>query len=177
MKKILSIFSLILISTVAQARISGGGYLFNINTNYDQVKTESEPSGATSEGTQTVHDIKLGMIGDSLYLGAILTSRSDQSPGLEDETGSATGVSAGYFFESGFYFMAHYYISAKYGTLEEGTGYQFDLAYLMMVSQKFHVGVELSSRSIKYTEDTSNAALESYTLNETFPMLTLGFIF
>ena len=167
----------LMIGSIAQARISGGGYLFNINTNYDQTKTESEPSGSTSESTQTVHDIKLGMIGDNLYLGAILTSRSQQSPGFEDETGSATGVSAGYFFESGFYVMAHYYISAKYKTYEEGTGYQFDLAYLMMVSQKFHVGVELSNRSIKYTKDTANAALESYTLGETFPMLTLGFIF
>lgn len=175
MKKFVIFTTILLASTFAQARYSGGGeggVLLDLNAfMYNQ---KSDNNGTTSESNTAIYDIKLGYLpGSGLYLGGIYTSRN-HSGNLSD-SGSATGLSAGYMGESGFYLMGHYYFTATNGDYKEGSGYQADFGYLALVSGAFYVGTELTYRSIKYKK--LNNVDADYTSTELFPMLTVAFVF
>lgn len=148
------------------------GVLLGVNAFVYNQKVEA--NGVSSEGNTAIYDVKLGYLpGSGLYLGGIYTSRNHS--GSLSDSGSATGVSVGYMGEAGFYLMGHYYFTATNGDLKSGSGYQADFGYLAMVSGPFHVGTELTYRSLTYKKVND---IDFETKNtELFPMLTVAFIF
>ena len=176
MKKLIILSVILLTTAMAEARGGGSsgssGVLFDVNAFVYNSKAKDDNS--SSESNTMIYDLKLGYLpGSGLYLGAIYTSRNHS--GTLSDSGSATGASIGYFGDSGFYGMAHYYFTATNGDYSDGTGYQADFGYLTEVSGPFHVGVELTYRDLTYKK--LNGASANHELTEMFPMLTLGFIF
>lgn len=180
MKKLLLLLFVLGLSTEALARGGGGsGVLLNVNAfMYNETYKYEGSVSAEGDGDTSIYDLKLGYLSNSWYVGALMTSRNEDPTGTGSSTGSATGISGGYFFGEGFFLMAHYIFSATEGDdYKKGTGLQFDFGYLANVSSNFQVGVELTRRSITYKENDTDSNFDSYVHTETFPMLTFGFIF
>ncbi|CAE79674.1 hypothetical protein AB1A81_08290 [Bdellovibrio bacteriovorus] len=163
------------LSLQSQAATSNG-VLVNANIFMYNNSTETTPGGE-SKSNSSIYDIKLGYIsGNGLYLGGLYTLRKvETDSGSVD--GNALGASIGYVGASGFYVKGHYLLSAEYDTLKEGTGIQADFGYMTNVTSSFFVGVELTYRSIEYKKNEASPGMDSLKISETFPMLTVGFIF
>lgn len=165
-----SVFSL-----QSQAATSNG-VLVNANIFMYNNNTEQTPGGE-SKSNNSIYDIKLGYVGgNGLYLGGIYTLRKTETDSGSVD-GNALGASIGYVGASGFYVKGHYLLSAEYDTLKEGTGIQADFGYMTNVTSSFFVGVELTYRSIDYKKNEASPGMDSMKVTETFPMLTVGFIF
>lgn len=177
-KKILAVAMMALgvgLAAKSQAA-SSSGVLATANVYMYNNSIEQTPGGE-SDSKSSVYDIKLGYLnGSGLYLGGLYTIRKTES-GSSSTDGNALGASIGYVGASGFYVKGHYIASATFGDFKEGTGFQGDLGYLTTVGNSFVVGVELTHRIIDYKKNDSIAGLDSYKMTETFPMLTVGFIF
>lgn len=145
--------------------------LFMYNT------TEERTPGGTSNGKESIYDIKLGYLtGTGLYLGGIYTLRNSEVNSTTFD-GNAAGASLGYMGTNGFYLMGHYLLTATDGYLKEGSGIQADFGYMTEVSSSFMVGVELTYRSLDYKKDDTNSAITKVNRTELMPMLTLGLVF
>lgn len=155
----------------AEARSSSSGVLFTVNGTIEKV--EAETGTTTSKSDFTLIDFKLGYLGGSgLYLGGMYTMRDG---GDSSSSGTALGASLGYVGSKGFFIKGHYILSAEYGDWAKGTGIQVDAGYLSNVTSSVVLGVEISHRSVEYTDNPASTA--SLKLTELRPMLTLGFIF
>jgi hypothetical protein len=171
------------LTSAAQARGGGSGVLFDVNLYYGSNKTEtkntnSANSTTNSDSTTAIYDIKLGYLsGSGLYFGGIYTSRSNSLLNQSGTAGSDYGASLGYFGASGLFIMGHYIASAKNDVYDNGTGAQVDLGYKAGVGGDWLLGGEITYRSIGYKKSSSNAALDTYTVTEVFPMLSLGYLF
>lgn len=170
------------LTATAQARGGGSGVLFDINLSYTSTKTETKNTGGSattdSDGSTAIYDIKLGYLGgDGLYFGGIYTSRSESVLNQSGTSGSALGGSIGYMGSGGFFIMGHYLVQAKLGDYSEGKGLQVDLGYKAGVGSGWLLGGELTYRSIGYTKHETNTNLDTYTVTEVMPMLSLGYMF
>jgi len=97
-------------------------------------------------------------------------------------TGSGTnnythfGASVG-FVGGEWQLMGHYLLGGDYSLgstdYKEGTGTQFDLGHIAKISNSFHLGVQMSSRSMKYKRDGTGADLK---INELYPSVKLTFL-
>lgn len=176
----LVISSALAFAGTAQAR-SGSGVLFDVNLYYGSTAQSLKAIGGTetkSENSTAMYDIKLGYLtGSGLYWGGIYSSKSYTVLNAEGTNASALGASLGYFGSSGFFIMGHYLASATHGKdLKDGTGFQADLGYKAGVGGNWLVGGELTYRSISFKKDES-IGVESYTLSEVVPMLSIGYLF
>ena len=174
------------VAGTAQARGGGGGgssgFLFDINLYYDTFKDETQNTGGTAttnnNTTEAVGDIKLGYLSSSgLYFGGIYTSRSNSFLNQSGTNGSSEGASIGYMASSGLFIMGHYLASSSYGTYSSGTGYQADIGYKAGMGNGVLLGAEITYRTATYKKDSSNSSLDHYTVTETMPMISIGFLF
>jgi hypothetical protein len=165
----------------AHAR-GGSGILFDVNLYYSSSKSTTKTTAGVetigTDGSTAIYDIKLGYFGNSgLYFGGIYTSRSESVLNASGTSGSAMGGSIGYFASSGIFLMAHYIASASYGFYKEGTGVQADLGYKAGVGSGWLLGGEISYRSIGYKKNENIANLDTYTVAEVVPMISIGYLF
>jgi hypothetical protein len=161
---------------------SGGGIIFDVNLFYESAKYETTNTGGSastdSDTTTAIYDIKLGYLSSSgLYLGGIYTSRSNSVLNQSGTNGSAMGGSVGYMGDAGIFIQGHYLTGATYGVYSDGSGLQVDVGYKAGVGTGWLLGAELSHRSIDYKKSSSNASLASYKVTETFPMVSIGYMF
>lgn len=137
-----------------------------------------------SEVVETYYDIKLGVVLDNqLYLGAIYSqmSRDFQSDDVE-RVRTSYGASVGYLQPQGWYILAHYFLASNYEytetlTFKGGSGFQFDLGYLVDLGSSFQLGPQISYKSFSYTElddDGSSEDLEKGNSSDLLPMVTLA---
>ena len=187
MKKIwvvvLSVASTLAFAGTSHARSGGGsGVLFDVNLYYGSSKSATKLTGGTettnSDNSSAIYDIKLGYLSDSgLYFGGIYTSRSDSALNASGTNGSAMGASIGYFGSMGFFIQGHYLLSAEYGPYKEGKGIQVDVGYKAGVGSGWLLGGELTYRSIGYKKHDTISNLDTYTLTEVVPMISIGYLF
>lgn len=185
-KTYLFLITLLSFIPLNSALAKGGGgssWLLGIDLSYLSSKTETDVSGttATAETATTFYDISFGkMLGANIFLGALYSTSNDKTTGASVSTttsGSATGASLGYIFDSGVFLTATYLLSATYDDYKKGTGYQIDLGWRSFLSSSFFVGAKLATRSIKYTENETISGFNSLTTTSTMPYISLGFGF
>lgn len=165
------------------ARGSDGGWLFGFDLSYLSFKSESVASGVTSEteSNATYYDATLGyMISSNVMAGAILATKNTTDKGATLSTstsGSATGASLSYIFDSGVYITGNYFLTATDQEYKKGSGIGVDLGWRSFLSGSLFIGAKLSYRSLKYTENQTISGFESQTNTTTLPYISLGFSF
>lgn len=87
---------------------------------------------------------------------------------VETQTGKSYGPSLGYYWTQGWFILGHYDFFAELGPLTDGHGPQIDFGYLEHLGGHFHIGLQVSYRSMSY--DTER-------IQETYPSLTLMHLF
>ena len=161
-------------SFASQSNAVSSGVIATANLFTYELTTTDDP-GISSTSKTSLYDIKLGYLSPSgLYLGALYTSRNTTE--ILSETGKALGASVGYFGTNGFFLKGHYLLSAERGYYKKGSGLQAEVGYLTHISDAFIVGVELTHRSITYTENEWIPLLDNRKETELFPLLTIGFV-
>lgn len=103
----------------------------------------------------------------------MIESRSDAG----SEAGESYGPSAGYYWERGWFILGHYDILAKSGSWTNGEGPQIDFGYLEHIGGQFHIGFQVSDRTITYKSDKTSSLSEKRTVKDTYPSLTLMYLF
>lgn len=155
------------------------GTLADVGLYYSQTAATATPSaGNTFDNSTSVYDVKLGYISEShFYVGGLYTVGSDSQVSASRVSRYTGGAGLGYFAYNGFNLRAYYIFDSTYGDYKSGTGYQADLGYAINPTSTFYLGVALSLREVKYTTNQTIAAFESWTRKETYPFVTLGFLF
>lgn len=87
---------------------------------------------------------------------------------VETQTGKSYGPSLGYYWNQGWFILGHYDFFAELGPLIDGHGPQIDFGYLEHLGGHFHIGLQVSDRTMTY--DTER-------IHETYPSLTLMHLF
>lgn len=95
----------------------------------------------------------------------------------ESEAGESYGPSAGYYWERGWFILGHYDILSKLGSWTNGEGPQIDFGYLEHVGGQFHIGFQISDRTVTYKTDKASSLSEIRTVRDTYPNLTLMYLF
>lgn len=103
----------------------------------------------------------------------LIESRNDAG----SEAGESYGPSAGYYWERGWFILGHYDILSKLGTWTNGEGPQIDFGYLEHVGGQFHIGFQISDRTIVYKTDKTSSLSEIRTVRDTYPSFTLMYLF
>lgn len=103
----------------------------------------------------------------------LIESRNDAG----SEAGEAYGPSAGYYWERGWFILGHYDILAKLGSWTNGEGPQVDFGYLEHIGGQFHIGFQISDRTIVYKSDKTSSLSEIRTVKDTYPSFTLMYLF
>jgi len=103
----------------------------------------------------------------------LIESRNDSG----SEAGEAYGPSAGYYWERGWFVLGHYDILAKLGSWTNGEGPQIDFGYLEHIGGHFHIGFQVSDRTIVYKSDKTSSLSEIRTVKDTYPSFTLMYLF
>lgn len=93
------------------------------------------------------------------------------------EAGEAYGPSAGYYWERGWFILGHYDILAKVGSWTDGKGPQIDFGYLEHIGGHFHIGFQVSDRTIVYKTDKTSSLSEIRTIKDTYPSATMMYLF
>lgn len=178
---------LLVLSPIDSALAKGGSgsrLLLGFDISSLSSKSESVVGGNTgqAESRSTFYDLTLDyMLGSNFKLGAILSSKSTSSKeGTDDSTsttGSATGVSLGFVFDSGFHLTANYFLTASDQEYKKGSGFGADLGWKTFLSSSFYIGAKLAYRSIKYTENSTISNFTSLTSTTMLPYLSFGFGF
>jgi hypothetical protein len=144
----------------------------------------AQMSGTLVEGTSpagnTTYNSKISF--EALYLvrggptfgGHYLIEARNE---LESNAGQAYGPMAGYYSETGVFFLLTYDVLAKLGHWANGEGFQADLGYIQHVGDQLHVGAKVSIRQIKYKTDITDNTAVSKTIHESFPSLVLTYLF
>lgn len=103
----------------------------------------------------------------------LIESRSEAG----NEAAEAYGPSAGYYWERGWFILGHYDILAKVGSWTNGEGPQIDFGYLEHIGGQFHIGFQLSDRTTTYKTDKNSALSKIRVIKDTYPSLTLMYLF
>ena len=93
------------------------------------------------------------------------------------ESGQSYGPTAGYYWERRFFVLGHYDIFAKLGNWTNGEGPQLDFGYLEHVVDRLHVGFQISNKVLTYKTDITNSLAEHRTVRDTWPSVTLMYLF
>lgn len=162
--------------TAAQAEI-----VFAPGISYS--KTEIE-SGGTTELEGTSYDLKLGYVSNSgLYLGAQYAMMGNPLFG-DNNDGFAAGPTIGYAHNSGFYALFTYHLISEQdvsatSTLTDGMGPQIDIGWVFPLNHTFHMGPQITYRSIGYDkQDTGGASTDAdVTITQILPTISFWFAF
>lgn len=185
MKKMWLVAATFVLTTAVAGSVhaaSGSGVLFDANLYYGSSKTSTKLTNGVettnTDGSTAIYDIKLGYLSNTgLYLGGLYTSRSDSALNASGTNGNAIGASVGYFGSMGFFIQGNYLLSAEYGKYKEGKGMQVDLGYKAGVGSGWLLGGELTYRSIGYKKNTDIPTLDTFTVTEVVPMISIGYLF
>ena len=155
------------------------GTLFDVGVYYGKSEASANPAaGNTWENTTSLYDIKLGYISESqLYFGAMYSVRNDNQTTANRVDGQSVGVGLGFFRYNGFNIRAYYKFNDNYGDYKEGTGYHFELGYAINPTSSFYLGLCYSVRETTYKKNETIAGFSSWARKESYPFLTLGFLF
>lgn len=93
------------------------------------------------------------------------------------EAGEAYGPSAGYYWDRGWFILGHYDIFANVGSWTDGEGPQIDFGYLEHIGHHFHIGFQISDRTTTYKSDRTSSLSETRTIKNTYPSVTLMYLF
>ncbi|WP_413586127.1 hypothetical protein [Bdellovibrio sp. HCB274] len=140
---------------LAEGSFAKLAFFYNSNT--------AEESGSSSKTSRMVYDVSAYYMfqGSSWVLGALYQNENSSSTASVDRT--SYGVSGGYMTkkESGFYMLATYFVSSKYGDYDGGNGYQVDLGY--KVPTRIPLAFQISYKHFDYSKyDHSDTLLDPY---------------
>lgn len=162
----LSLFSvLILLSTQASA-----SWMTSLNIGMSTRSVDT--GGGASEYEATFVDLTHGLtISNNIYLGGLYGTGSGTNSYAH--FGASVGIVG-----SEWQFMGHYLLGGNYtlGSTDykEGTGTQFDLGHISKISNSFHLGVQMSSRSMTYKPDAGSGS--DLKITELYPSIKLTFV-
>lgn len=143
---------------------SFAGWLSSLNVGMNNRKVNN------SKYEATYVDLTHGFANNGLYFGGLYGTGSGTN------TFSHFGASIGWV-GSEWHLMAHYLLGGDYtlgGTdYKEGTGTQIDIGHISNITSSFHLGVQMSSRSMTYKDDGGGADLK---ISELYPSVKLTFI-
>lgn len=130
-----------------------------------------DTGGGASEYEATFVDLTHGLtVSNNIYIGGLY--------GTGSGTNSYThfGASVG-LVGSEWQLMGHYLLGGDYtlGSTDykEGTGTQFDLSHISKISDAFHLGVQMSTRSMTYQSEGTGSDLK---ISELYPSVKLTFV-
>lgn len=151
---------------------------------FSYISEKQDDNGAISENKLTFYDFRLGYIHASgLYLGAMysMTGIADTN---NSNSGYAAGPTLGFSHYSGFYGLFTYYLIAEQNTSSVqkytgGMGPQIDIGWAFPVTPMFHLGPQLSYRSVKYDKSVTGGVSTStdFTRSNIVPAIVLWFNF
>lgn len=171
-------------STRSRGRITPGvvvsgksGTLFDTAIFYGQSESSADPNvGNQYRNNNTVFDIKLGYVFEpGLYFGGEYTIRNYSYTNGTD-TGYASAIGLGHFWNNGFNFRAYYRFNESIGAYGDGTGYQMDLQYMTNMSSDFYIGVLVSHRETTFKSNAWISGFNQWTYRATNPAVTIGFL-
>jgi hypothetical protein len=143
---------------------------------------EQENAGVTtSEYTKSFYDFRLGYLSASgLYLGGIY-SMSSYDQGY-NQKGFAVGPTVGYKHYAGFFALFSYYLMAELkvdatSTLTDGMGPQVDIGWAFPLTSSFHIGPQITYRSITFDKIDPGAVAVEITQTDLVPAINLWFNF
>lgn len=170
-------FLFVVFIVLGLAQFSHAQTLLDFAIHYTQSEAAGNPSTQDFKNNTSVYDIKLGYISDNnWYLGA-LYSVKNYSNLAGTTNGKVGGAGFGYFFRNNFNFRAFYRHNESFGEYREGSGFQADLEYKVSFFSNFYIGALISHRKMTFKKNESVANFEDYTAKETYPALSLGFLF
>lgn len=184
-KLTITILSILLGASLAQARGGGGGNSWMIGASVAPSSATSDmtnPAAVHSSSSSTDLGLKVGYTFGSLFIGGLYNSYTTSGNSSYPTMGSM-GVSIGYhmggFFADLGYLMSGTNEIASGVKYTQGTGIQADIGYNMMMSSSFYMGFQLSYLSQAYTTlDTNGATSDTdYKLTKMGPGINLGFMF
>ncbi len=174
--RILSGILMLCLTSVASANI-----VFSPSFSY--MKEEQENAGVTTgEYTKSFYDFRLGYLSASgLYLGGIY-SMSSYDDGLYNQKGFAVGPTVGFSHYSGFFALFSYFLMAELktsstSTLTDGMGPQVDVGWAFPLTSSFHLGPQITYRSITFDKLDPGATAVDITLTDLIPAINLWFNF
>lgn len=171
----LFITAVLIFSTLsAQAQI-----VFAPAASYLKIEDE-DASGSLSETELSSYDFKLGYLHESgLYLGGMYTIL-----GVNDNDGYSAGPTVGFNHYSGFFALFTYHLVGEMDngpglTMTDGMGPQVDLGWVFPLTSSFHIGPQITYRSINYqkAETSTGSADIDYTRSNILPYITMWFKF
>lgn len=105
----------------------------------------------------SIEGIYLIRSGPSFGFRYMIESRNE----ISSESGDGYGPLAGYYHDSGPFFLIQYDVLAKLGTWRNGEGPQVDLGFVHHIGGQYHLGLKYSYRSVKYkTNVLDNTAVK-----------------
>jgi hypothetical protein len=160
--------------------------VFSPTFSYVEEKQETESS--TSRSRETRIDLRLGLLSDGFFIGALVNSETVDNGGGTTEKGSGIGPSIGLIMH-GFNLIATYHalmVEREYKQTssttkrKDGSGLQVDLGYSMDIGSGFGLGPQISWRSIEYKKHVSGSGVETedkLKITEIRPMVAMFFTF
>jgi hypothetical protein len=186
MRVLVPIFICFAILPFQASAVGGKGTYIGINSFYSGHKSETNNPGSTSTETARFNnDINIGYVMPyGLYLGGTLMFETVRAGARQSRDG--VGLSIGYLYKY-WMFTANYYFLAELdlGTFPasrwtKGTGLEFNVGFLLDVSQTIKVGPQIMFRSIDYKNfSISSVENSSYSFRQvdTLPQLKFCVIF
>jgi hypothetical protein len=173
--KLWSLFAIFLVTLTCEAELAPRMYSIMGQLSLTGYQGEYGSGEAKTFGKSDLNLIYFAREG--LSFGVQYLSEASNQTGTT-ETGSTFGLTLGYYWEKGFYILGHYQDLAILGDWEQGRGQQFDLGYLSHIGGQFHIGVQLTDRTILYKKNTATLATgQSRTYSETYPNLVFMYLY
>lgn len=114
----------------------------------------TDAGGSSTSSSRTIYDIGVyykfqgagGWCAGGLY-------QSDAQGGDQSANRTSYGVSGGWMTprDSGFYLLGTYFITSKYGEMEEGNGYQADFGY-KFTPKSTPIAMQISYKKYDYSK-------------------------
>jgi hypothetical protein len=151
---------------------------------FSYVSEKGDLNGAQFEDNMTFLDFRLGYLHSSgLFLGGMysMTNLSDVN---DSNKGYAAGPTLGFSHYSGFYALFTYFLVAEQDasptqTFTDGMGPQLDVGWAFPLTAMFHLGPQISYRSITFDKE-DNAGVSTSVENKLtyfMPAIVLWFNF
>lgn len=172
--RFISFIALFFITAAAHAEI-----IFSPALSHTRQRSES--SGIlTNKEEVSFYDFRLGYLDPSgLYLGAVYSMGT-----IDDDDAFSVGPTVGFSHYSGFYAFFSYYLMAETKSpsgnkVTDGMGPQVDIGWVFPLTSMFHIGPQISYRSIGYDKQEVGGATNSVDIVDTFftPSVVLWFVF
>lgn len=176
--RILTGLIILVATSVASAQI-----VFAPSFSYFTQKLEDNGT-TTSDTKMTFYDFRLGYLHSSgLYLGGMYSMTNFDS-GSGGQKGFAAGPTIGFSHYSGFYALFTYFLMAEQDLdattkYTDGMGPQVDVGWAFPVTAMFHLGPQITYRSISYDKIDVNGSSQTAdaTWSNIIPAINLWFNF